>query len=123
MATRAHQFKSKTEREGPKRAPQVTKHGRSFGPDTSLPGISATDKKWGGVHTAARNPSLRGARKATVELEDSTSGHPSRKSTRASKNHGKPASALQRKAQSAKQTPESRARRAAAGKKSGPRRA
>lgn len=123
MATRAHQFRSKAEREGPKRAPKPKKRARAFGPDTSLPGISATDKKWGGIHTAARNPSLHGGRKATVQLEDSTTGHPSRKSTRASKNRGKPAGALQRKAQNAARTPESRARRAAAAKKQASRRA
>ena len=117
MATKAHQFKSEAQRSGPKKAPRVVTRRADFGPDTSLPGISATDKKWGGAHTAARNPSLRGARKATVQLEDSTSGHPSRKSTRASKNHGKPGAGLQRKAANVTLKPESRARRAAVKKR------
>ncbi len=117
MATKAHQFQSDKQRSGPKRAPKVITRRADFGPDTSLPGISATDKKWGGKHSAARNPSLRGARKATVQLEDSTSGHPSRKSTRAGKNRGKPDSQLQRKSSNATRTPESRARRAAVKKR------
>jgi len=114
VATKAQRFKHESERSGPKRAPKPTRVKRVQGPDTSLPGVSATDRRSGGGHTAARNPSERAGRKASVTLEDSTSGRPSRKSTRASKNRGKSSEALQRKAQSQAQTPESRARRARA---------
>lgn len=112
MATRAQQYRSDQQRSGAKRVPTHKKPRRSFGPDTSLPGVSATDKKWGGTHTAERNRSARASAKAAVALEDSTTGRPSRKSTRAGKNHAKPDVALQRKAASAASTPESRARRA-----------
>lgn len=61
--------------------------------DTSLPGISATDRKAGGGSTARRN-SKRNTEGASYALEDSASDRPSRKSTRKSANRSKPDSNL-----------------------------
>ncbi len=55
--------------------------------DTSLPGVSAADRKAGGDMTARRNSKLRAPR-ATAALEDSRT-KPSRKSTRRSANRAK----------------------------------
>jgi hypothetical protein len=79
--------------------------------DTSLPGVSASDRKAGGGSTAARNVSLR-AQRATVTLEDSARPRPSRKSTRRSANRQKAASKLGRKKKRAVHAPSARARRA-----------
>ncbi len=78
--------------------------------DTSLPGVSASDRKAGGGSTAARNVRLR-ARRASVTLEDSARPRPSRKSTRKSANRQKAASKLARKAKRAHHAPAARARR------------
>ncbi len=79
--------------------------------DTSLPGVSATDRKAGGGSTAARNVQLR-ARRATVTLEDSARPRPSRKPTRKSANRSKAASQIARARKRAHHAPSSRARRA-----------
>jgi pimeloyl-ACP methyl ester carboxylesterase len=55
--------------------------------DTSLPGVSASDRKAGGDMTARRNSKAR-APKAASALEDSRT-RPSRKSTRRSANRAK----------------------------------
>lgn len=55
--------------------------------DTSLPGVSAADRKAGGDMTARRN-SKRRAPRAAAALEDSRT-RPSRKSTRRSANRAK----------------------------------
>lgn len=81
--------------------------------DTSLPGVSATDRKAGGGSTAARNVRLR-ARRAGATLEDSARTRPSRKSTRKSANRQKAASKLARKAKRKLHAPSARARRARA---------
>jgi hypothetical protein len=60
--------------------------------------------------TAARNVQLR-PRRATVTLEDSATGRPSRKSTRKSANRQKAGSKQARKAKRAQRTPSARARR------------
>ena len=79
--------------------------------DTSLPGVSATDRKAGGGSTAARNVQRR-ARRATVTLEDSARPRPSRKPTRKSANRSKAASQIARARKRAHHAPSSRARRA-----------
>ena len=79
--------------------------------DTSLPGVSATDKKAGGGSTAARNVKLR-PRRATATLEDSARPRPSRKSTRKSANRSKAASQIARARKRAHHAPAARARRA-----------
>lgn len=78
--------------------------------DTSLPGVSETDRKAGGGSTAARNTRLRTTR-ATATLEDSAT-KPSRKSTRKSANRQKSGSQQQRRQKRALHAPSSRARRA-----------
>ncbi len=85
MATKAQRFKTEQEHAANppkrKRAPRAR---RDQGVDTSKPGVSATDRKVGGGHTAARNVSARAGRKGGAALEDSETGKPSRKSTRGS---------------------------------------
>jgi hypothetical protein len=78
--------------------------------DTSLPGVSATDRKVGGKATAKRNTQLR-ARRATATLEDSATGKPSRKSTRRSANRAKSGNELARKVRRKLNSPKARARR------------
>lgn len=79
--------------------------------DTSLPGVSATDRKVGARATAKRNTQLR-ARRATATLEDSATGRPSRKSTRRSANRAKSGNKLARKVKRKLHGPKARARRA-----------
>lgn len=80
--------------------------------DTSLPGVSETDRKAGGGSSAARNTRLR-TTKATATLEDSA-GKPSRKSTRKSANRQKSGGKLERVMRRKKHAPSARARRAVA---------
>jgi hypothetical protein len=78
--------------------------------DTSLEGVSATDKKVGAGATAKRNTKLN-IRSATATLEDSATGRPSRKSTRRSANRAKSGSKLSRKTKRNLHSPKARARR------------
>jgi hypothetical protein len=79
--------------------------------DTSLEGVSATDRKVGARATAKRNTMLN-TRRATATLEDSATGTPSRKSTRRSANRAKSGSKLARKTKRTLHSPKARARRA-----------
>lgn len=79
--------------------------------DTSLEGVSATDRKVGAGATARRNTKLN-LRGATATLEDSATGKPSRKSTRRSANRAKSGSKLSRKTRRELHSPKARARRA-----------
>jgi ribosome-associated translation inhibitor RaiA len=88
------------------------KHRRDVPVDTSLPGVSATDRKAGGGATARRN-SRRNPAGASYALEDSARDTPSRKSTRKSANRSKPDSNLARRERRALQAPKARAIRAA----------
>jgi ribosome-associated translation inhibitor RaiA len=81
--------------------------------DTSLPGVSSSDRKAGGGSTAARNVKLS-ARKATAALEDSATGKPSRKSTRASAHRAKSGSKQGRRAKVRAASPKRRATKAQA---------
>lgn len=85
--------------------------------DTSLPGVSATDRKAGGGSTAARNTRLRAPR-AAATLEDSAT-KPSRKSTRKSRNRQKSGTKQARRQKRRLQSPSARARRARAGGREG----
>lgn len=117
MATKAQQFKSKTQQDvGPKKPKQPPRPRRDIGVDTSLPGVSATDRKRGDGHTAERNPSQHAARKATFKLEDSAQDRPSRKSTRKSANSAKSDSNLRRRQTRTARSPATRAAKAAARK-------
>lgn|SRR5512145_409223 len=76
MATKAEQFRYWTERSGPKKPKSPPRAPRHPEVDTSLAGVSATDRKAG-----ARKSSARAGKKAAYALETSA-GKPSRKSTR-----------------------------------------
>lgn len=94
MATKSEWFRYRQERSGPKKAKRPPRPRRDLDVDTSLPGVSATDRKVGAGSTARRNFSLRSARNAPYALEDSFGGRPSRKSTRKSANAMKPSHPL-----------------------------
>ena len=79
--------------------------------DTSLAGVSATDRKVGARATAKRNTKLN-TRRATATLEDSATGRPSRKSTRRSHNRAKSGSQQSRSVKRKLRSPTARARRA-----------
>lgn len=91
-------------------AARPEKQRRDAWTDTSLPGVSETDRKAGGGSTAARNTRLRTTR-ASVTLEDSAT-KPSRKSTRKSANRQKGGGKQQRRQKQALHAPSTRARRA-----------
>jgi hypothetical protein len=78
--------------------------------DTSLPGVSSTDRKAGGGSTAARNTKLR-LRGMGYTLEDSAQ-KPTRKSTRKSANRAKSGSKLARKQRRTAHAPKRHATRA-----------
>jgi len=72
--------------ERPKKEKKPRPPRRDWPVDTSMPGVSATDRRAGGGSTAARNLSKRSEKTAGYKLEDSATGKPSRKSTRKGKN-------------------------------------
>jgi hypothetical protein len=76
--------------------------------DTAAPGVSATDRKAGGVSTARRNTKARTSR-ATATLEDSRKARPSRKSTRKSANRAKSATNIQKRVVAATTSAKARA--------------
>jgi hypothetical protein len=78
--------------------------------DTSLPGVSETDRKAGGGSSAARNTKLRQSGMGYT-LEDSAR-KPSRKSTRKSANRAKSGSKLARRERRSAHAPKARATRA-----------
>jgi hypothetical protein len=115
MATRSETYRAQKQREAnppkPKRAPR----GRRDEPiDTSLPGVSASDRKVGAGHTASRNASKRAAEKGGAALESSATGKPSRKSTRRSTGRAKRTANLARRATRKTRSPEVRAAKAKA---------
>jgi hypothetical protein len=84
------------ERAKPKKAKKPRRPRRDVGVDTSLPGVSASDRKVGLGSSGTRNLKKSGSRKASFKLEDSL-GQPSRKSTRKAANRAKPDSNLTRR--------------------------
>lgn len=113
MATRAERYKSEKERSGPKKPPSPARKAKPK-KEAEKDVVETTRRVEGSENTAERNVSKRAAKKAVTALEDSTTGKPSRKSTRASKNRGKPSENLERKAKAATHTPENRAAKAKA---------
>jgi hypothetical protein len=112
MATKAERFRAQQEHDAHGTRPKATPRPRRDTPvDTAQPGVSVTDRKAGGNSTASRNRSNRAGKKGGVMLEDSSSGKPSRKSTRRSTGRVKPASNLQRRTIRAVHSPEARATR------------
>lgn len=95
----------------PKAKAKPAKKAKLPGVDTSLPGVSASDKRRGLGHTETRNESAHADRKASVKLEDSATGRASRKSTRGSSNRQKPDSNLKRRQTRATTSASARARR------------
>jgi hypothetical protein len=91
---------------------------RDVNVDTSLPGVSATDRKAGlkngQLSTAARNVHRAGKPNATHALEDSATGKPSRKSTRGSADHAKRDSNLRNRETRRVRSPAARQAKAAA---------
>lgn len=84
MTTKAEAFRTQQQRAAnPPRVKQV-KSQRNSPVDTSLPGVSASDRKAGGGSSGTRNESVRAGKKAGDALEDSATGKPSRRSTRKS---------------------------------------
>lgn len=86
---------------------------RDYFVDTSLPGVSASDRRAGGASTARRNTTLR-PQGATATLEDSGKNRPSRKSTRKSANRAKQGSKLARRETARVTSSKARAHRNAA---------
>lgn len=98
----------------PKRAKSKRARGKV---DTSLPGVSATDKKVGKRDTAVRNVSERARRKGGAALESSATGRPSRKSTRGSEGAHKRTSNLKLRELARRRAPTTRAAKARAKKR------
>ena len=96
MVTKADDFRREQQaKERKKNAkPKKPKKAKRRNVDTADVGVSATDEKRGALHTADRNRSMHAERKASVVLEDSESGKPSRKSSRKSANRLKMAAGL-----------------------------
>jgi len=110
MATKAQLFRYRAERSGPKRPKQPPRPRRDRPVDTALPGVSATDRKVGAGSTAQRNRSAAAAKNAAYVLEDSVT-HPSRKSTRRSRNRQKSDHSLKRRQTNVTTSASQRARR------------
>jgi hypothetical protein len=92
MATRAEQFKSEMQRKNRKPKPKQV----------------AQDKRRPSNDAGARNLKSRVDHKATVVTEESLSGKPSRKSSRASSGHMKNSSMLEYASRMRSQTPQRR---------------
>jgi hypothetical protein len=84
MATKAEEFRYWQQRSGPKK-PKQPRPARRSSVDTAQPGVSASDRK----AVPPRNEKIRAGKKALFALEVSSSGRPSRKSTRKSANRQK----------------------------------
>lgn len=91
-------------------AERPEKERRDLQVDTAAVGTSATDRKVGYGHTGKRNTKLN-TEGMSYRLEDSTTGKPSRKSTRGGTG-GKPDSGLTQRTRSAVTSPKARATRA-----------
>lgn len=94
MATKAQNFRAQ-EQQKRHEPPKPKKHRGPYDPQ----------------HTDTRNVNNRTARNAGMALEDSESGRPSRKSTRASIHHGRPDELLMRTHTAQTFTPKARAQR------------
>ena len=105
MATKAERFRYSTERAGPKKPKPAPRPRRDVPVDTSLPGVSATDRKAG----IPRKESLRAGTKAAYLLER-TDGRRSRKSTRKAANRQRTDAQMRTKRRTAAVRPASGAR-------------
>lgn len=122
MATKAQEFKAQQQQQQRAAKPAKPKPKRQLRRrrdpqvDTSLPGVSATDRRVGGGRTGTRNLSNSAAAKGGPKLEDSATGKPSRKSTRKSSGHIKRTTNQQLQAQRKTTSPKARATSAGARK-------
>ncbi|MBK9030789.1 MAG: hypothetical protein IPL61_05520 [Myxococcales bacterium] len=111
MATKAQAFRTEQQRAAkPPRPKQPKKPRRDEVVDTSLPGVSATDRK----ATRGPNRNLLAGRRGGAALEDSATGTPSRKSTRKSVDRTKRTTNQQLQAVRATTSPTARATRSKA---------
>jgi len=115
MSTKAQDFRAQQQREAkPPRPKQPAKRRRDNPVDTSLPGVTSTDRKANVHASGSRNEqSSRSDNKGGPSLEASN-GKPSRKSTRKSAGHVKASTNLQLRAMRRTAAPKSRAMRSAA---------
>ncbi len=115
MATKSQRLQTPPSK---KAAPKKRAPRRDTKVDTSLPGVSASDRKAGMKNgrwsTAERNVHRSGKPDATHLLEDSATGKPSRKSTRRSADHTKRDSNLRRRETRRTRSPAARQAKAAA---------
>lgn len=114
MATKAEQERSRQERSGPDQPKQPPSKDQQASIRRENVRQQTGGRPAGGV-TAARNIREDSNDKATYELEDSGTGQPSRKSTRASANRAKPDSQLRRRETRKVSSPQSRAAASNAG--------
>jgi len=114
MSTKAQDFRAQQQREAhPPKPKQPPKRRRDNPVDTSLPGVSASDRKAVVHPSGSRNQQARSDNKGSASLEVSN-GKPSRTSTRKSAGHIKRTSNLQLRAITRASAPKSRATQAAA---------
>jgi len=95
MATKAQLYRYEQQRAGPKKTKVAKK-------------VDKNDP----AHTMTRNLTKRGDKNVGMALEDSMSGRPSRKSSRASSHHGRNDTQIMKAARDASQSPKARAKRA-----------
>ncbi len=90
MATKAESSLYQEQRSGPKKAKRAPRRRRDSEIDTSLPGVSQTNRKVGGGWTIQRNFSKRQDKQGLYMLENSNTGRPSRVTSRKGAKHMKP---------------------------------
>ena len=100
MATKAERFRAESQRTRHE-PPKVKKPHRILDP----------------LHTDTRNVTKRGDKASSMALEDSMSGRPSRKSTRASAHHGRADTQIMKAARDKSLSPKARAFRALVARK------
>jgi hypothetical protein len=103
MQTKSEQFKREQIRPRTRKPSRFT--ARPVPPEVA----AAASAELAALATAPRNRSQAAGRHASVVLENSATGRPSRKSTRKSKNRSKPENTLLRSKMRRASTPEARA--------------
>jgi len=114
MATKAQAFRTQQQRAAkPPKAKKPARPRRAAVVDTSLPGVTATDRK----ATRRSNRSSLAGRRGGAALEDTGTGTPSRKSTRKSSDRTKRSTNQQLQAVRTTTSPSARAARSQAARK------
>lgn len=114
MTTKAKAFKLQQQRDANPPKAKMPRRRKDASVDTSLPGVSASDRKVGNGSSGPRNVSARAAQKGGAVLEDSTTGKASRKSTRRSTGGANRTSALRQQATRKASAPKAVASKASA---------